>query len=231
MADNENVIVASVPDFVDVCPPAFNPAQIQAKEKRKINIKKAKPVEAPVEIPVEVPVANEREYAIPENQMSFAESVGLDKPDDWEALEADKFIGENGGTIPFVAEYKRMKALLENDKGSVKSDKKEYTYKTIDFIGLDSTKSYSASLVPYDKSKYTENVGEFVYGCRVIKQKRECLIRYKFKVIKYCKKNINPLIVKDVNTGIVHKCNGGKIEIATADGVELVYAMCDLKSI
>lgn len=219
-------------EFNDVCVPA-TVEPVVAKKPLKL-AKKVKPVVKPIE-PVVVEEVKVEEVVVDaeagqtgsdippldENEMSNAE---------WEAREADAFIAECGGTIPMVKKYKEMLAIINAKDTSVSSSNKggrkagTYVYYVGKEMGIAEGK-YSATLIPYHKTDLTEKVGEYVWGIKVIDKKREVNVSYLFKVLKYCKKNIYPVSVKDVKTGVCYKVSGGMIDVATTEGVIKVYTM------
>ena len=213
-------------EFNDVCVPAKVEEVVVVKKPIKL-AKKVKAVVKPVEpVVVAEPVV--------ENGV-VDEPPPLDMTDDTEALakEAEEFIAQCGGTIPMVKKYKEMLEIINAKDVSVSSSKKggrkakEYTYEVDGFANIKNG-MYSATLIPYHKTDLTKKVGPFVWGVKVIDKKRETVVSYEFKVLKYCKKDIYPVSVKDVKTGICYKVGGGMIDMATTDGVVKVYTMTDL---
>ena len=209
---------------------------------KSFTLKKAMPVAPVVPKPVEVEVEE-----IASEDESVAESGNFkeeseDESDAESPTQPDPEEDSRKISVPLkkLIEYQKLAKRveeLEAELATLKATKprgvdasKEYVYTAKGYTGLDITKKYTGGLVPYIKAKTgVASTGTTVYGVRVVNKKRETVISYKYEVVKFDKGGINPHQVKDSRTGCIHKVNGGKIEIATQDGIELVYVMRDVR--
>ena len=94
---------------------------------------------------------------------------------------------------------------------------------------------YAMNGKTYEAEKLSETktdglkVPEDLYGVKVMKGKCGSDILFQFKVIKYDKKGLLPLIVKCSATGRLYKNAGGAIEVSEGDELYRVYLLKNLK--
>lgn len=185
-------------------------------------IKKAKLVLKKKELPKEEPKKEVCSWCECEDAEHYDDCEIKEKLD---LEEAERFVEDNFRTL--VAFVKKYKEMINAPKTVAKAGK-VWAYRASEGAGLDTEKRYEATMIPEEKANLATSVGEFVWGVKIVNRKREDVLSYKFKVIEASKKNL-PLRVRDEATNIVHKVNGGKIEIPTTDGITLIYTVCYLK--
>ena len=222
-------------EFNDVCAPPFvAPAPVE-KKRIKLAKKVAPPVKEVAPPVKEEPVEEVKEEAKEEEVVygPVEPVVDINKV----VKECDAYIAENGGLIAFVAKYKEMIGTKEGSVVSKASkDPKHYTFlndldSIIPYAGHCPGRQYDADCIPYDKDTIGKHeVGDIMFGIRVPNRKREWIIKYKFKVLKLNKAGCQPVAVKDCVSGAIHKVNGGKIEIMSESGSELIYVIANVRS-
>jgi len=89
-------------------------------------------------------------------------------------------------------------------------------------------KTYEAEKLSETKDD-EEKVPEVLYGVKVAKGKCGSDVLFTFKVVKYDKKNMLPLVVKDLKSGMLYKNAGGAIEVSEEDEIYRVYLLKNMK--
>jgi hypothetical protein len=178
------------------------------------------------------------EVALPHLEIKVIEDEEEDNEygsDNFERLaeEADAYIGENGGTIEFVAKYKAMVALAHKYEAMIKRDKNENSPVLEEGIHMrivDGVKTQCRYIFPYKADGGKSMVKEMKDGAKVLgvsttqknNSKNSC------KVADYKLTWVNNKIVKDDKTGKTYAHKDGKFAIVdgeTSFNVRLMVRM------